>query len=106
MITPSDFLEYATYNRLFDSIPVPQNIAAWLKTSDICYIEETEEGMLVAWYPIANWTKEKARREKVQRKIEVKIKKDKKQLMNELLQATLKQDQVRMKAIMEELKTL
>ena len=104
MITPRIFLEYATYNRLFDSIPVPKEIAEWLKESNECHIEEDETGIIFAWYPMSNWTKEKARRESVQRKIERK--KDRQQLMNELLKATMSNEQEKMKAIMEELKTL
>ena len=88
------FLEFATYNRLFDHVQVNDDIAAWLKESDLCHVESDN----TVWYPKHNWILELERRKNVNRTFA----RTPEQIKNELITATIKGDLNRMSELTKE----
>ena len=100
-MSPIDFLEFATYNRLFSYVTISKPIAEWLlrEGRDVCFVEVRENETYNVWYPKIEWDKETNRRKSVQQVFP----KTKKELMALLIQATMKQDKQLMQTLMKEI---
>ena len=77
-INLKDFLEFATYNRLFDYVYVPNIIGAEILLDDpqhtICFVECINHEVSCIYYPTDNWIKERKRRDEVQKDVSNMVK--------------------------------
>ena len=104
MITPTDFLEYTTYNRLFHYLTITPAIATWLEQcgKEDCVVEHADNGEIICWYPIEEWHREQKRRAAIQIKHDIVIKpvaKTKDELMKELFEAMNQQNMKRVQEL-------
>ena len=109
----TQFLEFATYNRLLNYVHVSNEIAAEIVKEDsehkYCFVEAHNHETSCVWYPIESWIEECRRRKELNRKVSITIApevKTVKQLQNELMQAAMKGDRELIKQLAEKLECI
>lgn len=111
----TEFLEFATYNKLFDSVVLSPTMAAQVALADpdkkLCVCEPTNDLFTTVWYPVDSWIAECKRRSSIEKAIAEErakpkpIKKeDTSTLTKQLLVASMNGNEAEVKRIMELMK--
>lgn len=113
-----NFLEYATHNRLFPYVYIPNTIAAELllddPTHEKCFVECMNHEVSCVYYPVTEWIAERKRRAEVSKqhldfnlvKSNTEIKRDRKELTQLMMKAAASGNLDEMQRIAKEMEKI